>query len=240
MLREAVLGLLSPPVNAPDSGAQHHCLVLPDAPDNQQLLGPHGDSLLATGCEVVSYQRLAAAPGGPWFAAQYRWISQFTPEDSTRGAAARDTVTEGEAVLLQATKPGRISAVWHARFESDGYGIYRSITPEIAASAGGTAILSVLTCVNGTGGCGQEFLQRQPNGQWTPVWQTWLDQLPRGFAGRLQHGFRIDPRTLRGDAGFYGPKDPNCCPSQLLRLQLRLNGDSLALASQRVVPTPKS
>lgn len=42
ILREAMLGLLSPPVNAPDSGTQHHCLVLPAAPANDGYRGPKG------------------------------------------------------------------------------------------------------------------------------------------------------------------------------------------------------
>ena len=42
--------------------------------------------------------------------------------------------------------------------------------------------------------------------------QLWMDQLPRGMEGRILHGVRIDVRTLEGEAGFYGSRDPNCCP----------------------------
>jgi hypothetical protein len=48
----------------------------------------------------------------------------------------------------------------------------------------------------------------------------------------------IDVRDLRGEGGLYGPHDPNCCPSELLRVQLGLRGDSLVLRSQTVVPSP--
>jgi hypothetical protein len=68
---------------------------------------------------------------------------------------------------------------------------------------------------------------------------VWLDQLPRSFAGRIQHGVHIDVRSLRGEAGLYGQRDPPCCPSELLRVQLGLRGDSLVLRSQTVVPSPQ-
>jgi hypothetical protein len=81
-------------------------------------------------------------------------------------------------------------------------------------------------------------LRRSPSGQWTSVRQAWIDQLPPGIAGRINHGVRIDVQSLRGEGGLYGPRDPNCCPSELLRVQLGLRGDSLVLRSQTVVPTP--
>jgi hypothetical protein len=51
---------------------------------------------------------------------------------------------------------------------------------------------------------------------------------------------RIDPKTLRGDAGFYGDRDPNCCPSQSLMVHLTVRGDSLVLLRQAVRPIPNS
>jgi hypothetical protein len=239
LLREAALGLLSAQAAIPDTQAQHRCVVLPVGPPNDRLQGPHGDSLLATHCEVVKYQPLTADSAGSWFAAEYRWTSAFTAEDSTRGPTARDTVTEDEAVVLAAPRAGQVQPVWHARFEIGDNAIWRSVTPELASATGHSTLLSVMSCVNGTGGCSQEFLRQYPDGRWAPVWQVWLDQLPKGFAGRILHGVRIDPRTLRGEAGFYGARDPNCCPAEELRLQLGLEGDSLVLRHQEVVPTPR-
>jgi len=90
-------------------------------------------------------------------------------------------------------------------------------------------LLSVMSGVNGTGGCSQEFLHRHADGQWLPVNETWRKELPSGFDGRMRHGVRIEPRTLRGEAGFYGDGDPNCCPSQELEADLVLRNDALAL-----------
>jgi hypothetical protein len=95
-----------------------------------------------------------------------------------------------------------------------------------------------MSCVNGTGGCGQEFLQQHQDGRWFGVRQVWLDQLPQGFADRIRHGVRIDPRTLRGEAGFYGDHDANCCPSQRLIVDLAVRGDSLVLRRYAVAAEP--
>src|SRR4051812_46748441 len=141
MLREAMLGLIADPPSVAVSQARQRCLSLPVEPPNDRLQGPHGDSLVASHCEVVGYHPLGSASPGRWFTAQYRWLSLFTAEDTTRGSAARDTVTEEEAVLLTASETGKVRPVWHARFETGDYAVWRSITPELGAFDG-TVLLS--------------------------------------------------------------------------------------------------
>ena len=119
--------------------------------------------------------------------------------------------------------------IWHARFDTGPYAIWASVTPEIAEIGHGRTLFSVMFCVSGTGGCGQEFIQRHRDGRWYPVRRDWLDELRRGFQGRIRHGARIDPRTLQGEAGFYGDSDPNCCPSQRLVFHLEVRDNSLRL-----------
>ena len=115
------------------------------------------------------------------------------------------------------------------RFDTTEYAVWRSITPGVARTEGGTTLLSIMSCVNGTGGCGQDFLHRHADGRWSAVTQDWLKQLPPGFAERIRHGVHIEPQILRGEAGFYGDTDPNCCPSQVLEVDLLLRGDALVL-----------
>jgi hypothetical protein len=218
-----------------DSLARHRCLSLPSSED--ELAGPHGDSLVSARCEVVAVRPLLPAQPGRWLTAEYRWISVFTAEDSSRGAEARDTADETEMVVLEAAGSGRVRPVWHGRFETGDYAVWRSVTPELAIR-GDTALLSVMSCVNGTGGCGQDFLVRDEHGAWHGVWQSWLDQLAPALARRIQHGVRIEPRTLAGHGGLYGPHDPNCCPSEEIRLRLQLRGDSLRLEDYTVRPMP--
>jgi hypothetical protein len=230
--RESVLrGLLPARGVIPVARAQRECLALPVDPPNDRLQGPHGDTLISSRCDVGSFEDINAARPGTWSAAQYKWVSIFSPEGTSQGKDARETVTEEEAVLFEVVKPGSVRPVWHARIESDGYGVWRSVTPEIGATTEGTVLLSVMMCVNGTGGCNQEFLHRHADGRWFAVRQTWFDQLPSGYFGRIRHGVRIDPRTLRAVAGFYGDEDPNCCPSQTLIADLTVQRDALVLQS---------
>lgn len=235
--RDTTVGLLHGQASVPETRARENCISLPvDAPSDR-LQGPHGDSLITTHCEVVRYRALGIGSRSGWSSAEYRWVSSFTAEDTTRGSSARDTIAENEVVLFAAAETGRVRPVWHERFETGRHALWRSVAPEIA-KFGGDILLSIQHCVNGTGGCSQDFSRRSPSGQWTQVRQVWVDQLPRAIAGRINHGVRIDLQDMRGEGGLYGPRDPNCCPSELLRVQLKLRGDSLILRSQTVVPSP--
>lgn len=233
-------GLLSAQRGVADEEARHKCLTLPVAPPNDRLQSPHGNTLLTTRCTVSAYENLQDNSDAQqrWSDAHYKWTSVFTAEDSAVTPYARDTVTEDEVVLFEAAPHHRVRPIWHVRYDNGVYGVWRSITPEVAATRDRTTLLSVMSCVNGTGGCEQEFLERHANGQWVPVRQQWLEQLPRGYAGQIQHGVRIDPRTLRGEAGFYGGQDPNCCPSQTLIVDLALHDDSLVLQGYKLRTNP--
>lgn len=231
-----MLGLLPVQVVVGDTDAKQKCLPLPADPPNERLLEPHGSVMITTSCVVSSYKSLPGTSQHRWTDARYQWISVFTAEDSTRGVGARDTVTEEEVVLFEAAPHQRARAIWHVRYDTGSNGVWRSITPETAPASQGTTLLSVMSCVNGTGGCSQEFLHLHANGHWFPVRQEWWDQLPKGVAGRIQHGVRIDPRTLGGEGGFYGGRDPNCCPSQSVIVDLALRGDSLVLRRYRLQP----
>jgi hypothetical protein len=209
LLRGVWLGLLPAHNAVPATQAGKVCVPLPKDEESEEIQSGH-----------------------------YTWTSVYTAEDSSRGAGARDTAAEEEVVLFKTASPDSLIPVWHGRFETGDHAIWRSVTPELAPARGGT-LLSVMQCVNGTGGCSQEFLLRHPDGRWFAVWQAWLDQLPRGFEGRIRHGVRIDPKTLRGEAGLYGDRDPNCCPSQNLIIHLTVLGESLVLLRHMVQPAPK-
>lgn len=237
---ETLTGILTPLRPAiPIEQASRKCIDVPvPPPADRPFVGPHGDKLIAERCEVISFGPMERASTG-WFATHNRWTSEFTAEDQARGPSARDVIVEEEVVLLDSTRPGEVRPVWHERFESDDHGVWRSITPEIAAAGSSGTLFSVMRCVNGTGGCGQDFLIRQPEGRWVAVRQDWMKQLPAGYAGRIRHGTRIDPLTLVGESGFYGDADPNCCPGQILTVNLALRGNSLILVGHRVASMPR-
>jgi hypothetical protein len=222
---DAIAGVLTQQRSISAARVRERCIDFPtDFTDD--VLGPHGDTLVSADCKVVVYEPLGQTR---WSRARYVRTLVFTAEDRTRGADARDTVTLEEAILLERAADEALTPVWHLRFETGAYGVWRSITPDVALTSNGTMLLSIMACVNGTGGCRQEFLHRHADSQWFPVTQTWLDELPRDFVSRIRHGFHIEPQTLRGEAGFYGDDDPNCCPAQMLEVDLQLRGDSLVL-----------
>jgi len=224
MLREAALGVL--PAQAPvrASRAKAACVRLPHIAETEDFVHP-GDSAL--GCKLLDYRLLI---GGRWAAARYGWTK---PASGLSPAASAE-----EMVLFDLAKSGQARPVWHDRFDTGPDQVWRSITPALAGRPDGSTLVAIAYCVNGTGGCRQEFLQRQPRGGWIAIRQTWFDQLPRGFSGRIRHGTSIDPKTLTGEAGFYADDDPNCCASQVLRVELALSRGRLILRRYSIAPSP--
>jgi hypothetical protein len=237
VLREVGLGALPAQGAVPMSRARDKCLVLPPVPDGDDSVGSDGKSGSLDRCEVIEFHRLADA-ASQWTAARYRWTSASSAGDLSPGSSRSEVPTVEEVVLFDAPTPGKVQPIWHDRFATGKDAVWRSVTLEGAPAGGGSILLSVMYCVNGTGGCGQEFLRRNRDRTWTGIRQAWFDQLPRGFLDRLRHGSRIDPHSLRGEAGFYGDRDPNCCPSQMLFVDLALRGDSLVLLHHSVAASP--
>lgn len=227
-------GLLVGAAEVPAAEAARKCLPFPAAPSKELLESlPYGSSIISTKCDVV--ERKDTAPG--WVTFRYRWTSGFAPDDAAQFSAARNTVTEDEVVLLTVARSGRLRPVWHARYQSDYRGVFRSVTPELVVKRS-TTLLSVQSCINGTGGCMQEFIQRGADGRWRPLKQLWLQQLPAGLAQRIRKGARIEPGTLKSEVGLYRERDPNCCPSDMLHVDLAIRGDALVLVRHAVAPSP--
>lgn len=238
VLREVGLGALPAQRAVPLSRARDECLVLPPVPEGDDSVGPDGMSGSLDRCEVVEFHPLADPVSG-WTVARYRWTSAKPAADPSPRSSPSDVRTGEEVVLFDTPTLGKVRPIWHDRFSTGEDAVWRSVTPEAAPARGGSTLLSVMYCVNGTGGCGQEFLRRNRNRTWTGIRQAWFDQLPSGFWGRIRHGSRIDPHNLRGEAGFYGDGDPNCCPSETLFVELALRSDSLVLVHHSVAANPE-
>ena len=236
MLRQTMLGLIPAALEIAEIKARQNCVELAVDWRSEPIEAPHGDLLLDARCSVVRYHDLGHVLGTKWFIADYHWTLTFGTQDPVQGSDGVNIVAEEETVLFEASSSQQVRPVWHARFESDAYAVWRSVTAEIVPTDQGTILLGVMWCFNGTGGCGQEFLNRHRDRGWFPVRQDWLNQLPSGFDGRIWKGMRIDPATLQGEGGFYRHTDPNCCPSQRLLVHLSLQGDSLVLIDQAVAP----
>jgi hypothetical protein len=237
VLRDVGFGALRAQRAVPISRARHECLVLPALPEGDDRVGPDGMSGSPRRCEVVEFNRLAG-PASGWTVVRYRWTAAKPAGDPSSRSSQSDVATAEEVVLFDTPTPGKVQPIWHDRFATGEGAVWRSVTLEGAPARGDAILLSVMYCVNGTGGCGQEFLRRNPNRTWTRIRQAWFGQLPPDFRGRIRHGSRIDPHSLRGEAGFYGDGDPNCCPSQMLSVELALRGDCLVLFRHSVAAAP--
>ena len=233
-VQTSALGVLSAPAAASLARVRKTCLALPAIPENELVGAGHASH---PSCQVVEFRALSGAGAG-WAFARYQLGLPAVGTDSAErptGPAAWE-----EVVLLELLNGGAARAVWHDRFVTDEDEVWRSVTPAVSRRHDGQVLVSIRYCLNGTGGCNQAFLVREPRGTWTAVKQSWLQELPPGFAGRIRHGVSIDPDTLRGEAGFYADGDPNCCPSQTLIVDLALRRSSLVLLRRAVVPSPKN
>jgi hypothetical protein len=135
-------------------------------------------------------------------------------------------------LFSQAAEGGRLRPEWTASY---GPNYIASVDLLTAPTANGGVLLSVLDCVNGTGGCRQHFMLRRA-GRWRPVHEPWLRQLPASMRDHFWKGTYVDPATLRGAGALYVDSDANCCPSRQVNIRLALRGDSLVLRDYSVGP----
>jgi hypothetical protein len=182
-------------------------------------------------CRVEDSGELERAGDRRFFWTSYAW----TAVDPREGADLYNGMREKQVVLFSAPLDGeRLTAEWTARYAVE---LTASVTVTLGPTGDDGALLGVLSCVNGTGGCGQEFLLRDARG-WRPVREPWLRQLPDTLEGEFWKGTYTSPLTLQGEAGLYAPNDANCCPSRILYYRLRLEGDALVLRDHHAVRLP--
>jgi len=172
-------------------------------------------------CRVVSVRSLGTVDGREWLVTRYRRGAILPdPEEP-------DTMDLDELVLLT-HEAGSVDAqlVWHTVRDRD-FEFLDSLQ-WVPTSHG--VFLDLRTCLNGTGGCGDEYL-RYRDGRWRYVPQPFTKdlqaRLPPGHW--LHKGRRLDLETLTGVWPVAAPGDGNCCPSLELPYTLVLVGDTLAL-----------
>ena len=185
-------------------------------------------------CRLTETKELRRV-GVRWRFARYRRRWVLPPSDPRRPRYR--PVQDEEVVVLfsQPTAGGRLRPEWIASY---GPNFIAAVDLLTGPAAGGGVLLSVLECVNGTGGCRQHFMLRRA-GRWRPVREPWFRQLPASMQGRFWKGTYVDPVTLRGRGGLYADSDGNCCPSREVVFSVALHGDSLVLRDYRVRPHPR-
>jgi pimeloyl-ACP methyl ester carboxylesterase len=187
-------------------------------------------------CRVSGCSAAGTALRHDWVACEYerRWVLPASGPDPT------DTVAENEVVLYRTesmlrgggAEPSgrRFTPVWHERYEPD---VLRSVTASATALQTGGILLAVRECLNGTGGCDESFAVNRRD-SWRALRLSFLDSLERRYPGAVRHGFRVNPRTLTADVAIYSDGDPNCCPSRVALIQLRLRGDAFEMKAIRI------
>ena len=208
------------------------------APKVSEMYVPE-DKPLRAWCAVDSTYALPHADGRRWMAAVYGSRLEYEPNDEQKKylLTPRDTDVFVTAVLYSAeSAPPRPQAAsrWRAEWMTTvAQRLVYNAYPELVGRSDGSALVAIRFCINGTGGCWQEYLHRV-HGRWTKVEEAWRAQLPQFSEGVVGKGAGITLQTLSGSYGVYGPGDGNCCPSHELLVALTLRRDSLGLKSWRV------
>ena len=180
-------------------------------------------------CSVERVDSLGDAAGLRWWAVKYLTRHIFPADSIKRQDAPRNTADTADVVDVVVYSVRRGAPVWRARWQG---WAERRLTRDVDVTLGvhGTlAVFSILSCVNGTGGCDQHFLGRTAHG-WVPLHEKYHAQLERRF-GRdaFWKGVVVDVHTLRGTIPLYSSGDANCCRSRQLRLTLRIRGTDVAV-----------
>lgn len=189
---------------------------------------------IETSCRMTETGELRRVEGERFRFARYRRRIVMPPQNP-RWPNDRPIIEEEVVVLFsRAAEGGRLRPVYMAMY---GPRFIASVHLKTARAPGGGVLLSVLECVNGTGGCGQDFMLRR-GGRWRQVREPWFRQLPASVRQGFMRGSYIDPATLEGGAGLFSEGDGNCCPSRGLDVRVRLRGDSLVLRDYRIGGPP--
>ncbi len=213
---EPVEGFLTPPTGA-DSGVFRDCVTaLPVA---------SGDEVVDLGCSVVDSTFLGRTGGSDsWMITYRRGATIDYPEFV-------DTLSIDElALVLDASGGTGFEIIWHIARDRT----YELLQDVQAVERDGGLLVSYDICLNGTGGCMQEFLLGTD--AWVAVTQSYLEGLAASVPGgwTLHKGRRIDLRTLRGVQPISRPEDPNCCPSGTIRFEVSLVRGDLRLVGAAV------
>jgi len=175
---------------------------------------------------VASWSTVGLAQGTALYQGRY---SRPSPE----GPDAR-VVTE---VLFRAAEQQSQVVPLHAVEEDETYNLLQPFTLHSVATR---SILELTTCLNGTGGCGQDFFEFK-DGTLRPVVSEIREQvealLPSGLSQNKSPAVNLD--QLRGKGGAWSKDDPNCCPSYDVVFDVLLVGDRLRVKNVIVTRAPE-
>lgn len=172
-------------------------------------------------CRVVNLVPLGTVGGRAWHVARYRRVAILADSFVT------DTMELDELALF-ARVAGAPDArlAWHLVRDRE----FEFLDTLRLVETSGDVFLVLSLCLNGTGGCGDQYL-RFDRDRWRPVTQPFARDLQARLPPEhwLHKGRRLDLETLRGVWPVAAPGDGNCCPSLEMPFRLRLEVDALIL-----------
>jgi len=156
------------------------------------------------------------------YRARYKWPSEELPNKDY------SVVTE---VLFEGIRRGKQVMPLFAIQNDE---TYEFLSPLSLHRVGDRMVVKIEICLNGTGGCDQDFLLWQPgktveisNSIHVQVEQ----QLPAGYS--ILKSPQIDIDTLTGVSGAWLESDPNASPSASVTFSLSLSGHNLLIRDFR-------
>ena len=180
------------------------------------------------GCSVIDSTRIEEAVPTAWML-RYERRATIDYDDFV------DSLVIDEFVLVQ-RRADAFHVVWHLP-QITTYTFLRELT---VARHHDAVLVSYFICLNGTGGCAQQFLVANP--RWSVVDQPYLEGLVARLPaeGSLHKGRRIDVATLQGVQPVAMPGDANCCPSARMTFAVELDGSELRLTRATMIPSGAS
>ena len=168
---------------------------------------------------TVQWSKLGSRGHAVLYRARYQWPSDEgidyspPPPDPPHYLA----VTE---VLFEGTDKGTVVTPLFALQEDETYSFLRPLTFH---KVGGRSLVEILICLNGTGGCGQDFLSWRSDNLHALKNET-RAQIDKWLAPGYStlKAPQIDIDSLSGQSGGWLKTDPNCCPSRTVEFSIAL------------------
>ncbi|HEY2855000.1 MAG TPA: hypothetical protein VGJ18_19235 [Gemmatimonadaceae bacterium] len=184
-------------------------------------------------CSVERVDSLHQAVGLQWRVVKYVTLYVFPADSLKRRFQSGVTTDTSEVLDVVIYSVEREDSLWRAEWRG---WAERAMTRDVDVSLGvhsGRALFSIVSCVNGTGGCDQHFVART-TATWVPLNESYREELQRRFGGNsFWKGVVVDVTTLHGIIPLYSSGDANCCASRNLRLDLKLEGVNIVVGGTK-------
>ena len=170
---------------------------------------------------TVEWSILGSHGGTTLYRARYSWPNEDIEELKYRNY---HFVTE---ILFEGTRKGKsVTPIFSTTTDET----VEFLEPLRFHQVNNISIIEIPTCLNGTGGCGQEFLSWKPGDlrkMSARIRQDIDKWLPAGYETWKGPSLNID--KLAGFSGAWRNGDGNCCPSKFVNFQLSITPDEIKI-----------